>query len=505
MDFSIFVEPGFIIEFIVVIGIIIWQITSYLSNKDQMDEYMNIFTKSSSWNVERDEMNRVSCITGGASNRFFRDIKDTINKYIAGNSNSVMDFQIFKDVVERQCDSIEDEIESQTPVPLYLGLAGSMIGIIVGLIFLILSGAFANLVAGNENSFEGISSLLLAVAVAMTASLCGIGMTTATAYIYKEKKSKAQKSKNEFMSWMQSVLFPALPNDISFAMTQMVSDLEDFNDKFEKNTSDLSHTFDNVNEAYKNQADIVKAVKDMDIQRMATANIQVLDSLQKSTEKLERFNEYLDHIDGYTSTIQKFNQQFMQEESQLGLLKEIRDFFKTELTEIETRKSQISDAVSEVDIRLRESFRQLEANTSEQSERFKEQLIDEQSQYKEILKLQQDSFANAYDQIHTKLLAKLDEVPTSLDKLKELSNIPQELRLLSESISHSMEQMASRVNQSVSNVASSSLTHQGQVPIIVKSPISKKIMIIGFIMLGLMTIASVGSAIFCAITALGSL
>ncbi len=505
MDFSIFIEPGFIIEFIVVIGIIFWQVTSYFSNKKLMNEYMRIFTEPGSWDVKRDEMNRVSCITGGASNRFFRDIKNTINKYIAGNSNSVMDFQIFKDVVERQCDSIEDEIESQTPVPLYLGLAGSMIGIIVGLIFLILSGAFANLVAGNESSFEGISSLLLAVAVAMIASLCGIGMTTATAYIYKEKKSNAQKSKNEFMSWMQSVLFPALPNDISFAMTQMVADLEDFNDKFEKNTSDLSHTFDNVNQAYKSQADIVKAVKDMDVQSMATANIRVLDSLQKSTEKLERFNEYLDHIEGYTNTIQHFNQQFMQEESQLGLLKEIRDFFKTELNEIEVRKDKISDAVSEVDEHLKKSFKQLETSSSEQSEKFKEQLIDEQNQYKDILKLQQESFAKAYDEIHIKLLAKLDEMPTSLDKLKELSTIPQELKALSESIRQSMEQMVSKVNQSVSKIVSPSQTHQGQVPIIVKFPISKKTMIIGFTMLGLMTIASIGCAVFCAITALKTL
>lgn len=169
---------------------------------------MSIFSHPDTWDVERDDMERVSSIIGGAANPFFRDIKETINKYIAGNSNSVMDFQIFKDTVDRQCDSIENQIESQTPVPLYLGLAGSMIGIIIGLITLVVDGSFSQLLSGDKESLLGIGSLLLAVAIAMIASLCGIVLTVFTTSKYKESRSKAENLK---MSSYHGCNLPSFP------------------------------------------------------------------------------------------------------------------------------------------------------------------------------------------------------------------------------------------------------------------------------------------------------
>jgi hypothetical protein len=462
---------------------------------------MDIFAKANTWDVEKDELGQVSSINGGATNKFFREIKDTINKYIAGNTNSVMDFQIFKDAVERQCDSIENQIESQTPVPLYLGLSGSMIGIIVGLIALVLTGDFTKLVDGNQDSFLGIASLLLAVAIAMVASLCGIVMTIAITNEYKEKKSRAEDGKNTFISWMQSVLFPSLPNDISFAMTQLVEDLENFNTKFETNTSSLAHTFDNVNEAYKTQADIVEAVKDMDVQSMASANVRVLKQLETCTEKIERFNEYLDHIDGYTSTIQKFNEQFHQEESQLGLLREIRDFFKTELEEIEQRKNAIGDAVSSVDVNLKHALEELGSHSAEQSEQFKLQLYEQNKTYKEILDSQKESFTNVYTEIQQSLEKKLQEIPESLERLKDIAEIPGELKILSNNIQQSMERLSSNINSTLSHLKSASPSNQhiAQAPIIVKPALSKFEKTFGLCLMGVMAISSIGAAVFCAL------
>lgn len=217
---------------------------------------------------------------------------------------------------------------------------------------------------------------------------------------------------------MQSTLFPALPNDISMAMTQLVSDLENFNDKFEKNTSSLAHTFDNVNEAYRTQADIVSAVQKMDVQSMATANVKVLDALNRSTEKIERFNEYLDSIHGYTDTIQKFNEQFHEDENQLGLLRQIRDFFKTELNEIEQRKQAIADAVSNVDFNLRNSFKQLSVDNEHLVEQFKMQLEDQASKYNELLDMQKETFTKAYDQMQQELEENLEIFQRFLLNLK---------------------------------------------------------------------------------------
>lgn len=512
---DLIIQPGIILEVIIAAVIIYYQIKAFRENYQRMNDYKAVFSESDTWDVEHDDMGQVSSITGGASNPFFRDIKDTINKYIAGNANSVMDFQIFKDNVDRQCDSIENQIESQTPVPLYLGLAGSMIGIIIGLVSLILDGSFSQLLSGNNQSLVGIGSLLLAVAVAMCASLIGILLTVWTTNAYKKSRSKAEQLKNQFMSWMQSTLFPALPNDISMAMTQLVSDLEDFNGKFEHNTNSLAHTFDNVNKAYKTQADIVSAVQKMDVQSMATANVRVLQELQKSTEKIERFNEYLDSIHGYTETIQKFNEQFHEDENQLGLLKQIRDFFKEELHEVDQRKQAIADAVSDVDLNLKNAFQLLSKSSDDevemlktkfeqQTEQFKQQLLEQATQYNELLDKQKEAFTLAYNEICEAVNEKLKALPDAFTKLDELSKVPEELHELTAGIQQSMQQLADNYVQATTQMTNSimqalarttgkSSEHRPE-SIMVKIPMKAKI--IGLTIGGLITVAVIADTVF---------
>ena len=519
---ALFTEPIFIIEIAIVAFIVILQLRSYFANKKRMDDYMDVFNDSDSWTVERDDIGRVANIGGGSSSSFFHDIKHTINKYIAGSSDSVADYQILKEAVDRHCDSIEDQIESQTPVPLYLGLAGTMIGVIMGLMSLIISGAITDLAGVQEEkkteitqvsnsnrdaefqkATNGIGSLLLGVAVAMVASFVGISLTTAAAWNYKKRKEDAERRKNEFMSWMQSELLPELPNDISGAMAQLVYDLEEFNKTFEQNTSSLSRTFDNVNESYKTQADIVKAVQQMDVQSMATANVRVLQQLERSTEKLERFNQYLNDIQGYTSTIQRFNEQFQQEESQLGLLRKIYDFFNQELNEIDQRKLAISDAVSSVDEKLQNSFRSLEDSQTEQIRLFREQLQQQASIFNNMLDEQREAFKASSKLIAEKLESELSQYPDTVAQLRTIAQIPSELRTLSDNIMKVMN----KVSSDVSRVTSSSVKSGVASTIKQESPkfeIPKRMKWMMIAFMSVITFCSVLAAVFCGISAFKS-
>ena len=524
---TLLTEPAIILEIIIVAVIIYLQIRSYNANMKRMSDYMDVFSDSDSWDVERDDLGRVASITGGSSNSYFREIKHTINKYIAGSSNSVTDYQILKEAVDRHCDSIEEQIESQTPVPLYLGLAGTMIGVIIGLMMLIFSGAITDL-AGNaeeqvtemvsaaanavsstgdaefKKATDGITSLLFGVAVAMVASFVGITLTTRAAHSQRQQKEDAEHRKNEFMSWMQSVLLPELPNDISGAMAQLVDDLEHFNQKFEENTSSLSKTFDNVNESYKTQADIVKAVQQMDMQSMATANIRVLEQLQKCTEKLERFNDYLDHIEGYTSTIQRFNEQFQQEETQLGLLRKIYDFFNKELHEIDQRKAAIGDAVSSVDEKLRMSFASLESSQAEQLDQFKDKLLEQATAFTNMLDEQREAFRSSNKIIAEKLDGELTQYPETVAKLKQISEIPSELRNLTSALTNAMSKLANDVNRSVSRVnpVMAATTPSAASKVNIVFPKKLKWLIIVFALL--ITVCAILAAVFCGIAAFKS-
>lgn len=549
---ALFTEPIFLIELAIVAVIVFLQFRSFYGNKKRMDDYMDVFSDSESWKVNKEDGERVTNISGGSHSPYFSDIKNTINKYIAGSADSVADYQILKEAVDRHCDSIEDQIESQTPVPLYLGLAGTMLGIILGLASLIWSGAITDLAGVQEGqqvetiqvqnttkeaefkkATDGIGSLLLGVAVAMLASFVGISLTTKAAWNYKKRKEDAEKKKNEFLSWMQSDLLFELPNDISGAMAQLVFDLENFNETFEENTRSLAETFTNVNESYRTQADIVKAVQEMDVQSMATANIRVLQQLERSTERLERFNEYLNAIQGYTTTIQRFNEQYQQEETQLGLLRKIYDFFNKELHEIDQRKDAISNAVSSVDEKLQDAFTSLETSEAEQIAHFREQLqeqattfsnmLDEQrtafktaiqtisekleeemnqraAAFNEMLNSQKEAFQTTYNQISQSLNTELQRFPDTVAQLRTVSQIPSELRTLSAAITSAMQKMSEQARR---NTSSNEKTREIQ-PVMPQSPSFKlpknlKWLMIAFF--SIITLCSILSAVFCGIAA----
>src|SRR5574344_1180853 len=153
--------------------------------------------------------------------------------------------------------------------------------------------------AASVTAAKGVNDLLLGVAIAMIASVCGIILTTLNSLLFKKYKQEEEEGKNSFLAWMQSKLLPELPSDTGDVMKRLVRGLNQFNNEFTKNSSTLSNTFNRVNESYRIQADVIQAVQDMDITSMAKANVKVWKQLQESTDKIEQFNEYLSKLDEF--------------------------------------------------------------------------------------------------------------------------------------------------------------------------------------------------------------
>src|SRR5690606_12907848 len=116
--------------------------------------------------------------------------------YLYNNQGSVSDFHILKDIVDRNCESKEEEINTQIPIPIYYGLMGTMIGILLGVIFLMASGGIKNIIAAGSAS--GIEGLLWGVGVAMLSSIIGIIMNVDASRIHKSNKVEVERRKNDF-------------------------------------------------------------------------------------------------------------------------------------------------------------------------------------------------------------------------------------------------------------------------------------------------------------------
>ena len=86
------------------------------------------------------------------SSELFLNIVVTLNRYLGENSNQVSDYHLMKDVVDRNREVSESEIETIIPFTQYIGLVGTMLGIFVGVIHLVFGGGLNNLMTGSGAS-----------------------------------------------------------------------------------------------------------------------------------------------------------------------------------------------------------------------------------------------------------------------------------------------------------------------------------------------------------------
>lgn len=418
---------------IIILLIVATQIFFFTKNLKRMHQFRDIFNLKDSWKITRDPVSGFVDGIDGLGNTIFFDIKKSINKYLRNNAGSVIDFGLLKDAVDRHCDSVEDDISTQMPVPLYCGLAGTMLGVIIGLAALLGTGSITELLgaagstAGPGAAAEGVNDLLTGVAWAMIASICGIGLTTANSLMFKECKLKEESGKNEFLAWMQSKLLPELPSDTSEALNRLVKNLNRFNDTFKENTQNLGDKLQEVNKSYDTQAEVIEMIHDMDVMKMARANVKVLDSLQSCTTELEQFQQYLNSINGYTEAIRNFTDLFNSESDRLHVLEEIRDFFMR-------NKAEISKNISDEDAALKTALRNMTDDSVENLETLKKALVE-----------QTDNFKSTNRELLNTLTQQMNAFPKLNKNLDDISRIPAELEKLSKKIQQSNDNVIRQV------------------------------------------------------------
>ena len=432
---------------VIIIAIICIQIFFFVKNLMRMNQFSKIFAEESSWRLRRNKQTNLVDGVYGAGNTIFESIKNSINKYLGNNSGSVIDFGLLKDAVDRHCDSVENDIATQTPIPLYWGLAGTMAGVIIGLTDLLKSDAILTLMGSSggvinvasENAALGINALLSGVAWAMLASIIGILLTTANSLLFKRCKLKEENGKNSFLAWMQSELLPELPSDTSQALNNLVKNLNKFNNTFKENTSNLGNTLNAVNQSYAIQADIIKAVHDMDVMKMAKANVRVLQELKECTDKLETFNGYLNDIEGYTDAIHRFETQFGEQADRLHVLEEIRDFFRR-------HKSEIAKTTADADKTLQESLENIKESTSENVNEMQKRFVEQSEHFKKILEEEKEAFERFMTQMNAQFSAQLSHMPQLAKQLEDISSIPVRLDKLIDKMEKSNAKLASDIS-----------------------------------------------------------
>lgn len=349
-------------------------------------------------------------------NLIFKTIADSINKYLWNNGERANDYHLMNDIVERNSEAKEEEIQAQIPTTLYLGLVGTMFGIIIGIAHLFMGDGLSGLLAGDVADTSAIEELLKGVAVAMVASVFGIMFTTFSTFMLKNAKAQNAREKNTFLSWIQANLLPNMSSDVFTALDEMSIALSDFNSQFADNTQKLNDTLSIVAQTAESQAELYDKINQLDISAIAKANVKVYNALQNSTDEITYLAQMLHSSQEYLCEVRQLNENLDKSEQRTKMFEEMGNFFKEEIAAVEERKQMFLNTIDEIDKEHVGQFNKIAGNFENKAENAFEEIS--------------EKFTNQNNELH-KLAAKQEDIVQNMD----LSSLPLKMTKLEEKIS----------------------------------------------------------------------
>ena len=328
---------GLIVALVVVAIVIILQITSFVKTRLKIGELKNLFehvedlflketsltpsvlrSKSSLQKflanipnrhvkTEDDEDDRIDytdlsllALSGGkhADGRFGVIVNRT-NEYLCKNTGTSADLGILEDICDNQKNALEDEIHNSLNVPLYLGLAGTFIGIITGLWGIDFKQMFG---AGGE--LTGLQHLLYGVVVAMSASFLGLGFTVFnSAVTYKDAVSKSNEGKEEYMDFLRRELMPLLSNSMASSLNSLRGVLGHFVDKFGRNLDAYADSAELLNDNLEKQHLVLQEINKLSLTRTANKIAETFLQLKDSSDSLAVFQTYQQQLNSTIANV----------------------------------------------------------------------------------------------------------------------------------------------------------------------------------------------------------
>ena len=401
----------------VVLFIVILQFYYYIKNKKCRNNFLSIFpvdvTKETT--IRKIE-NNVEGLETTHKNPIWKVIIDSINKYLSNNMGSVSDFHLIKDIVDRNCDAQEEDVNTQIPLPLYLGLAGTMAGILIGIAFLVFTGDLKSLLGnGTENGSRGVEALFGGVAIAMISSIFGIILTTRGTIKVKTVKARVESNKNDFLSWMQAELLPELSNDTASVLRIMTKDLSNFNKTFALNNAQFTTSLSKVVDTSDKQAELIKLISQLQDKKITSKNLELLNVLEKWVANLQNVKDYNNSL--------------------LNQLAEISNYFKAEREQLEQRKTLLAETVNKVDSNSNAAMEGFNKNFTASLQKMQETFEIKISDIGDTLKIQQETIKTALNIQNKALIQSIDDQQKALaEKLQDTTKLVDELNKIGDKI-----------------------------------------------------------------------
>lgn len=373
---------------------------------------------------------------GDRFNPILDEILDSINVYLLRNKGAATDFNLIKDIVERNLDLKDEEISNTTSIPLYLGLMGTMVGIVFGL--------FNLLLLADPDTPMDPKGFLGGVSIAMFASFYGLGWTVFnSSHKFNDARSIVEKSKNRFYTSIQTELLPILNQSISSSVHALHYNLSLFNTNFTTNLETLKGLLNKNHDALLAQESILQVLEDIDIAEFAKANVKVLKELKEGTDQLQKFSQYITSINylvnGTQQLANSFETMFTKMNHFQGLAEKLDsrveesnkliEFINSHFRQLDDRGKLIVDSVVKVEDVMIKSLGQLEDHTYLKIEAIKQITIKEEDLMTKAFAENSSHFSKLH--LLVDLKDSIEAIRTnSLNQMNQIDSIKVELKVL---------------------------------------------------------------------------
>jgi hypothetical protein len=402
--------PLQILEIVLILGLIAWQVLVFLANRRLIARVLAMYPEVAQLGVQAVDANaelrytdsyvpqEYDALTVNRPSPEFAQIITDTNDYLRANKGAAADFNTLRDISEREASLLDQEIEAQISTPLYLGLLGTFLGAILGLIALVNPfGDETSAAGGASFNNADVTHFLGGILIAMSGSFIGLLLTLGGNQLLKSARAQRDRYKNGYYNFLQKALLPRLNSDMQASMSNLKSVLDTFNqDFFSKIQADFfskiaefTPLISRITENISIQKNFLEKLQQIGYTELANATIKVFDRVDESAASFEKFLGYQ----------QSLNVAVSKGADTAQTITSLLD----RLSSLETALKQVPGYLEQHDARIREQARfygEHQALLSQISQGVTQALSEDAHKMNEVLEKRRDEFVAQAQSAH---------------------------------------------------------------------------------------------------------
>jgi len=465
--------------------------TSNFSNEEQNTEASN--------SIDSKDKDVRIFLQKGKGHSLFVQILSEINHYLDKNSGHITDVNHIKEISKRHLSKHESAVKALVPIPLYLGLLGTISGVVIGLFNIpsltidsgiieasaSASNNLMNQILSESNELgKGVDKLIEGVKYAMIASFSGLLFTTIGAgWTLRSLRFRIDEGSNDLIAFIQAELLPTVSKDLVSNFNDLHFRLSSFTESFSASIKELKSVTQENGKHIAIQQKTFEDLEKLDLAKLAKFNVDVFKKLSATTHTLEMFNLSVSNIAQVLETSNNISKRFELIANRTENFEKIAtnistnmeahgalmSFLHSHFSELDNRKTLIQSAVGRIDKSLEDSLVTIEDKVNTARKQFGAQ-SEEHIQFlrsvtiaeEEFLRDEKRRLQEALDNNQNRLgkLDYLEGINSGLsNQLKESQTVNKRLIQLLESLETKMTQNTSEVR----TLKNASIVYQIQV------------------------------------------